>query len=176
MGQGGSDSGAARYTENMSRDGVFLRRMKSGRNRDGKEPPRGDWTRPSSGDGASRGRRECDEAMATSRDSAKKRVRASESLGRRRGTKPLGGAAGPRRAGKANTRPSAEKCPSGRLAKVSRAKAQGAPTRRAWKKAHMPAGKGCGRESQRMESESTGGASAGYTVHRDGPTTPDSWE
>jgi hypothetical protein len=57
----------------MSRDGVFLRRTKSGRNRDGKEPPRWDWTRPSSGEGAGRGNREWEEATATSRDSAKKK-------------------------------------------------------------------------------------------------------
>ena len=178
------------YTANMSRDGILLRRMQLGRQREGGEPPREDWTRPSRGDGAGRGRRDWEEAMATSRDLAKKRVRASESSGWQSGTRPSGGVAESRRAERANMRQSAEKCPSGRLEKVSRATAQGVPTRRApwvrallrrraWKKAHMLAGKGRGRLSQRAEPEPTGNLCTGQMGHRrerGEATRQESWE
>jgi hypothetical protein len=92
-----------------SRVGRFVSRMYGGKKREAKGVPRLEVTRSDVGVGGSRGRSECEEAMATRPAGAKKRVSASASSGPARAMQRSGEPPGARMAGVAKTRPSAER-------------------------------------------------------------------
>ena len=109
--------------------------------------------------------------MATRPAGEKWRTRASAESDSERVTALSGRPPGPSRAGTAKMRPSSDIYPSGRPEKISRASAQGAPTRRAWKKAHRAAGKGRAGEGQGRRSGSNGRVVTGAARHEEGATT-----
>ena len=137
----------------------------------GKEGPRLETTRFEEGAGGSRGRKEYEDATATRPAGAKKRVKASAESGSASATDRSGTPKGLRRAGKAKMRPSAERWPSGRPAKMSKASCQGAPTRSAWRKVHSEAGYGAGGQAQSKRSGENGGRCTARADQGTGATT-----
>ncbi len=111
-----------------------------GRKREGKAGPRLEGIKFEEGAGGNRGRRECEEAIATRPMGAKNKVRASAASESARAMDRSGVPDGSRMAGKTKILPSADKNPSGRPPKMSRAACQGAPTRSACRKVHTGAG------------------------------------
>ncbi len=134
-------SAEASTTEVTCREGVIgrpalfsLSRIYEGRKQDGKGGRCGGATSGRSGDEARQGRRETDEAMATRERPLKKRSRPSRSEAGKMGRRRRGVRGREMSWGVAKTCPSSERCPSGKLEKISRASCHGQPERMAWRK------------------------------------------
>ena len=140
-------SAEASTTEVTRRDGMIgrpalfsLSRMYGGRKRVGKGGWFGGAMSGRRGDGARRGRRETEEAMATRELPLKKRPRPSASVEGQMGRRRRGERGRARSWGVAKTCPSSERCPSGKLEKISRASCHGQPVWMEWRKTQKIAG------------------------------------